>query len=97
MDKEHFIAEVTNRLTRLFRASKEGYKIAESERHRLEGFIHAGIFMQVATSKEMSRLLEDLHYSVFGKTVKERKSEKTASWSDFDINYENFDSPTFLR
>jgi hypothetical protein len=97
MDKERFIAEVTNRLTKLFRASKEGYKIAGSERHRLEGFIHAGIFMEVATTIEMSKLLENLHYSVFGKTIQGRKSEKAASWSDFDINYDNFDSPTFLR
>ena len=97
MDKERFITEVTNRLTQLFRASKEGYKVSESERHRLEGFIQAGIFMQVATSHEMSQLLEDLHYSVFGKTIQDRKSEKTASWSDFDINYDSFDSPTFLR
>ena len=97
MNKERFITEVTNRLTKLFRASKEGYKVSEAERHRLEGFIHAGIFMQVVTSNEMSLLLGNLHYSILGNTIQGRKSEKTASWSDFDINYDNFDSPTFLR
>jgi len=49
MNKEKFLSEVTNRLSRQFHASKEGYRIADSERHRLEGFIQAGIFLQIAT------------------------------------------------
>ena len=97
MDKNDYLAEVNRRLTKLFRASKEGYKAPDIDRHRLEGFMQAGIFMGVATPVEISVLLEDAHYSVFGKTIKERKSEKSANWSDFDINYDKFDSPTFLR
>ena len=97
MDKSDYLAEVSNRLIKMFRASKEGYKIPDIDRHRLEGFMHAGIFMGVATPVEMSKLLEEAHYSVFGKTIKERKSEKPASWPDFDINYDKFDSPAYLR
>jgi hypothetical protein len=97
MDKNEYLAEVSNRLTKLFKASKEGYKIPDIDRHRLEGFMQAGIFLQVATPAEMSKLLEDVHYSIFGKTIKERKSEVSASWSDIEINYDKFDSPTYLR
>ena len=97
MDKSDYLAEISNRLTKLFKASKEGYKIPDIDRHRLEGFMQAGIFVKIATPAEMSKLLEEAHYSVFGKTIKERKSEKSASWSDFDIYYDKFDSPTYLR
>ena len=97
MDKSDYLAEISNWLTKLFKASKEGYKIPDIDRHRLEGFMQAAIFVKIATPAEMSKLLEEAHYSVFGKTIKERKSEKSASWSDFDIYYDKFDSPTYLR
>jgi hypothetical protein len=97
MDKNDYLAEVSRRLTQLFKASKEGYKIPDIDRHRLEGFMQAGIFMKVATPAEMSKLLEDVHYLVFEKTIPERKSEKSTNWSDIEIDYDKFDSPTFLR
>ena len=97
MDKSDYLAEVTKRLTKLFRASKVGYKIPDIDRHRLEGFVQAGIYMGIATPAEMSALMEGIHYSVFGKTTKERKSEKPPNWSDIEIDYDKFDSPTFLR
>jgi hypothetical protein len=90
-------AEVNNRLTKLFRASKEGYKIPDIDRHRLEGFMQAGIFMKIVTPAEMSALMEDVHYSIFGKTIRERKSEKPTNWSDIEIDYAKFDQPTYLR
>ncbi len=97
MDKNEYLSEVNKRLTKLFKASKEGCKIPDIDRHRLEGFLHAGIFMKIATPAEMSALMEDVHYSIFGKSIKERKSEKSTGWSDIEIDYDKFDSPTFLR
>ena len=97
MDKNDYLIEITKRLTQLFKASKEGFKIPDIDRHRLEGFIHAGIFLQITTPAEMSALLEDVHYSIFGKTVRARRSEKSTTWSDIEIDYDKFDSPTYLR
>ena len=97
MDKKEYLDEVNKRLTRLFKASKGGYKIPDIDRHRLEGFLQAGIFMKITTPAEMSELLERAHYSVFEKTIQERRSEKSTSWSDIEIDYGLFDSPTYLR
>jgi hypothetical protein len=97
MDKNDYLAEVSNRLAKLFRASKEGCKIPDIDRHRLEGFLHAGIFMKIATTAETSALLEDVHYSIFGKTIRDRNSEKLVNWSDIEIDYDQFDQPTYLR
>ena len=97
MDNSDYFAEISNHLTKLFKASKEGYKIPDIDRHRLEGFIHAGIFLNITTRGEMTNLMEQAHYAVFGKTIEERRSDKTISWSDIEIDYVKFDSPTFLR
>ena len=97
MDKNDYLVEVNKRLTKLFKASKEGYKILDIDRHRLEGFLHAGVFMKIVTPAEMSALMENVHYSIFGKTIRERKSEKSTNWSDIEIDYDKFDSPTYLR
>lgn len=97
MDKSDYLAEISNRLNKMFRASKEGYKIPDIDRHRLEGFIHVGSFMKITTPAEMSKLLEEAHYSVFGKTIRDRKSEQSTSWSDIEIDYDKFDSPTYFR
>jgi len=97
MDKNDYLIEVNKRLTKLFKAQTEGYKIPDIDRHRLEGFMHAGIFMKITTPAEMSELMEDIHYSVFGKTIGERKLEKSANWSKIEIDYDKFDSPTYLR
>ena len=97
MDKERFIAEVSKRLTKLFRASKEGYKIAESERHRLEGFIQAGIFLKLLSMDETKVLMEDTHFSVYGKSIEERNRDKSSAWNDTGADYEGYEIPTFLR
>ena len=97
MDKSDYLAEINSQLNKIFRASREGYKIPDIDRHRLEGFMRAGIFMKITTPAEMSELLEDVHYAIFGKTIRERKSEKLATWSDYEIDYGQFDQPTYLR
>ena len=97
MGKNDYLAEISSRLDKMFRASKEGYKIPDIDRHRLEGFMQAGIYMKIATPAEMAELLDHAHYSVFGKSIQDRKSEISANWSDIEIKYDKFDSPTYLR
>ena len=96
-DKEKFTQEVERRLHNLFSASKDGYKPPYIERHRLTGIIHAGVFMEIATNKEMHNLMESVHYSVFGKTIKDRKETQQISWEDHDINYDQYEQPTYER
>jgi hypothetical protein len=59
--------------------------------------MQAGIFVKIATPAEMSKLLEEAHYSAFGKTIQAKKSEISATWTDIEVDYDRFDSPTYLR
>ena len=97
MIRENYLSEVEKRLKRIFIASKEGYKVSPVERHRLEGFMSAGVYMEHVTNAELAKLMDDIHVSVFGKTIGQRKAELPGSWQEEGINYSQYDQPTFER
>jgi biopolymer transport protein ExbB/TolQ len=80
-DREDYLQEVESRLTRMFRASKNGHKASPAERHRLEGFIQAGSFLGLATSEEIKSLMDRIHFDTFGKTIEERQSDQSSLWA----------------
>jgi len=95
--KEDFIIEVGKRLNRIFSASKEGYKSASEERHRLEGFMNAGIFIGLSSNAELAELMNDNHVQVFGKTIQQRKTELASNWREEVIDYGQYEQPTYER
>lgn len=97
MNKEQYIAEIEKRLCRYFSASRDGYKMPAEERHLLEGFIQGAIFMKFASGSELAELMEQVHYSVFGKTIEERRRESASRWQDSIIDYSQYDSPAYER
>ena len=97
MNKEKYLNEVEKRLCRIFLASKEGFKASPVERHRLEGFMRAGIFLGIASNEEMSELMDACHLDVFGKTIEQRKVELSARWQEESIDYSHYDQPAFER
>jgi len=97
MQKQKFLDEVEARLTRLFSASRDGYRLADVQRHRLEGFIQAGIFIQLTTREEMSQLMNSVHIDIFGKTMSQRMAESTGSWPETVIDYSAYEQPVFER
>ncbi len=97
MGRENYISEVEKRLNRIFIASKEGYKVPAVERHRLEGFMHAGVYMDLVTNAELAKVMNDIHVSVFGKTIQQRKAELPGNRQEEAIDYSYYDQPTFER
>jgi hypothetical protein len=97
MNKQKFLSEVQDKLIKIFNASKEGYKVPEVQRCRLEGFIHAGVFMKLVSNAEIQELINETHLSIFNMTIEERKLSKGATWSDESIDYSQYDMPTFER
>ena len=94
---DEYMGEVSNRLSKIFRASKAGYKVPDAERHRLEGFIQAGIYLELATNPELKELMEQVYFSVFGKSISQRHKENLVSWPEVLIEYDQYDQPTFER
>ena len=97
MNKVKYLNEVEKRLCRIFLASKEGFKASPVERHRLEGFMRAGIFLGIASNEEMSELMDACHSDIFGKTIEQRKAELSARWQEESIDYSHYDQPAYER
>ncbi|WP_295797238.1 hypothetical protein [uncultured Microbulbifer sp.] len=97
MNKDIFIAEVSRRFEQLFKLSKNGYRTPDVERHRLEGFTQAGIFLGITDRPELERIMEDVHLRIFGKTIAERKAESISPWVFDAIDYSAYEYPTYER
>jgi len=92
-----YLSEIEKRLSRHFSASRDGYKIPDSERHRLEGFMQGAVFMGIASNTELTAIMERAHFSIFEKTIAERRQEKPSIWQESAIDYEKYDQPTHER
>lgn len=97
MNRENYLSEVEKRLSRIFKASKDGYKVLSVERHRLEGFMNAGVYMGVVTNTELAKVMNDIHVNIFGKSIQQRKAEKNPGWQEEVIDYSAYDQPAFER
>lgn len=97
MDKDQYLAEVESRLRRMFSASKSGYKTPAVDRHRLEGFMQAGVFFGLTDNRELTQLMEETHFSVFGKTIRERREDNPLNWQSEPVDYRAYEAPTFIR
>lgn len=97
MNRERYLGEIEKRLLSHFSASREGYKPPPEDRHRLEGFIQGAIFMGFADSAELGVLMEAAHFSVFGQTIAQRRTESEQRWQEEAIDYSRYDQPAYER
>ncbi len=97
MNRRGFIEELEKRFTELFQASKKGNVPSAQQRHKLEGFVEAGVYLNLVRHAEVEELIERVHLLVFRMTRKEHKEKNAASWSQSKIDYSSYDAPTFER
>ncbi|MBY6190040.1 hypothetical protein KUV22_06360 [Microbulbifer agarilyticus] len=97
MQQEKFTQEVARRLRQLFANSKLGMQIPVVERHRLEGFMQAGIYLGLNSKAELANLMEEIHIEVFGKTIAEHKAEAPHAWVFEEIDYSPYETPAYVR
>lgn len=94
-----YLAEIEKRLFNMFSASKQGIKATAMEKHRLQGFMQAGVYLKIQTLEEQQALIELVHFKVHGKTVAQRSEELTRRGiqPDTSIDYSYYDTPTHHR
>lgn len=92
---EQYLVELERRIRQMCRASKEGYKATPTERHRLEGFIQAGVFMNLTTNADTRSLLEQIYQEVFDRPM--ASDTEAPRWDAPTPDYELYDKPTYLR
>jgi hypothetical protein len=67
------------------------------DRHRLEGFMQGAVFMGLASNAELSAIMNEAHYAVFGVSIEERKKEGASLWQQDAIDYSRFEQPAYER
>jgi len=97
LHKDKFINEVKHRLKTIFNSSKEGYRVLSIEKHRVEGFMQAGIFLGLVTNDELYDVMQEVHMSVFEMSIEARQKLNEIKWNDDQIDYGGYDIPSFIR
>ena len=62
--KDKFINEVKRRIKIIFNASKEGCRVSSMEKHRVEGFMQAGVFLGIVSNEELYGVMQKEHISI---------------------------------
>jgi hypothetical protein len=88
--------ELESRIARMCRLSAEGYKSTPMERHRLEGFIQAGVFLGLTSNSDVQTLLDKVYLAVCGKPLKEAGAH-VIEWEANSNSYKHYEAPAYLR
>ena len=89
--KAVFLQSVENQLINLYDKQKERGEKNALLKHRVEGFMFAGIVVEIATNEELKDLIDKIYFATFGMTSIERKLQKEkgeteeVDWSFYDI------------
>lgn len=59
--------------------------------------MQAGVFLGIATNTELNELMEEIHQSVFGESIAERRQSRTGKYQEDAVDYDQYEPPTFLR
>lgn len=94
---QDFSTELKRRFTQMCRASKEGYKASPTERHRLEGFIQAGVYVGLIDNPSAKAILEDTYHDVFQQPMSTAAKSNTTNWQLELRDYSLYDTPAYLR
>jgi len=97
MDKAKFTQECHRQLLEHFALVKI-QKVDEAMKHRIQGFINAGEFLNLVTRDEAISIIDEAHHEIFGITKEQRKARKeeiqnSIKGDDFSV----FDEPAMGR
>lgn len=104
--KADFIRELKSLTTQLYAIGDSSSKnprwaVLSS---KLDGFIEAGLLLQVANRTELQRHIDEIHFQVFGETREERRERKKSVSQSPDSedpanqpDWSELDSPAYER
>ncbi len=59
--------------------------------------MQAGVFLDLASNNELQEIMENIHISIHGKTIQERREEQPSLWQEQSLDYSEYDQPTYER
>ena len=97
MEQESFKQECHRQLLEHFHLVKKR-KVDDVMKHRIQGFINAGEFLNLVTREQTIQIVDIAHLAVFGNTKEKRKANKDVIKSLISgDNNSAFDVPAIHR
>lgn len=74
--KEKFLKNLEAQLIETMSAARTGTKISDTDKYRCEGFMQAGVELDLVTDEEIQALIKVVHLRVYGETIVARRGKK---------------------
>ena len=74
--KKKFLKTLEEQLRETMTAARAGAKIADADKHRCEGFMQAGVELDLVSDEEIQELIKAVHVSVYGETIVARRGKE---------------------
>ncbi len=74
--KKKFISILEQQLFETMNTAKAGLKISDEDKYRCEGFMQAGVELELVSDKEIQALIRSVHESVYGESIIARRSKE---------------------
>ena len=74
--KKKFLKNLKAQLHETMTAARAGAKISDADKFRCEGFMQAGVELDLVTDEEIQELIKAVHVSVYGETITARRGKE---------------------
>jgi len=74
--KKKFLANLEEQLHETMNTAKAGLKISDADKYRCEGFMQAGVELDIVTDEEIQALIKTVHESVYGESILARRGKE---------------------
>ena len=74
--KKKFLTNLEAQLYETMNVAKAGAKISDADKYRCEGFMQAGVELELVTDEEIQALIKQVHETVFGESIVSRRGKE---------------------
>ncbi len=74
--KKKFLTNLEEQLFETMNVAKAGAKISDADKYRCEGFMQAGVELEIVTDEEIQALIKEVHEGVFGESIIARRGKE---------------------
>lgn len=92
-----YLNAIKDHLTELYSLQDSASETYQRLKNRLDGFIHAGLVIDIVSHDEVQKIVEKEHMRVFGMTVKQRGIELKLDSRTAEVDWDLYDTPTIHR
>ena len=95
--KSEFASEITSKLKTFYSFDDSAYAKKQSLGDEIEGFLKAGVLLEVITREEFLAIADHVHKLIHGKSIKQQNLDVKTGIKKADKNWQKYDEPAYIR